>query len=160
MKGEIKMVKTFAEWVHSVQAELEKLESVKSYLNATGEERRRAFSLLYDLSDFCDTASELVCMIDNPEGIFKSEFSILRSNQIMSAIHRLRLIALREPESAESAPKVERIQDKIINQLHELKKNHPDQVILIETPNGTVSLKIGEAQIFEGMRGEIVVDNE
>ena len=30
----------------------------------------------------------------------------------------------------------------------------------METPKGSVELKIGDALIYEGMRGEIVIDNE
>lgn len=49
---------------------------------------------------------------------------------------------------------------KVIKQLNKLKEEHPDQVIIVETPKGTVSLKIGDALIYEGMRGEIVIDSE
>lgn len=50
--------------------------------------------------------------------------------------------------------------DKIIKQLDKLKKENPEQVIIVETPNGTVSCKIGDALIYEGMCGEIVIDSE
>ena len=50
--------------------------------------------------------------------------------------------------------------DKIIKQLDKLKAECPTQEIIIETPKGTVSFKIGDALIYEGMHGEIVIDSE
>lgn len=50
--------------------------------------------------------------------------------------------------------------DRIIKQLHKLKKEHPDHLIIVETSKGSVSLKIGDALIYEGMCGEIVIDSE
>mgnify|MGYP006967157950 CR=1 FL=1 len=50
--------------------------------------------------------------------------------------------------------------DKVIKQLDKLKIEYPDQEIIVETPKGTVSLKIGDALIYEGMGGEIVIDSE
>ena len=50
--------------------------------------------------------------------------------------------------------------DKVIKQLDKLKEEHPNQEIIVETPEGTVSLKIGDALIYEGCRGEIVIDSE
>lgn len=50
--------------------------------------------------------------------------------------------------------------DNVIKYLDKFKKENPDQVIIVETPNGTVELKIGDALIYEGMRGEIVIDSE
>ena len=50
--------------------------------------------------------------------------------------------------------------DDVISVLDKLKLTHPEQVIIVETPNGSVELKIGDALIYEGMRGEIVIDSE
>lgn len=50
--------------------------------------------------------------------------------------------------------------DEIISNLDKLKNDHPEQIIIVETPNGTVELKIGDAIIYEGMGGEIVIDSE
>ena len=50
--------------------------------------------------------------------------------------------------------------NKIIKKLNKLKAEHPEQKIIVETPNGSVELKIGDALIYEGMRGEIVIDSE
>lgn len=50
--------------------------------------------------------------------------------------------------------------DKVIKQLDKLKIEYPDQEIIVETPKGTVSLRIGDALIYEGMGGEIVIDSE
>ena len=50
--------------------------------------------------------------------------------------------------------------DKIIKKLDKLKAEHPDQKIIVETPNGSVEFKIGDALIYEGMGGEIVIDGE
>ena len=50
--------------------------------------------------------------------------------------------------------------DKIIRKLDKLKAEHPEQVIIVETPEGSASLKIGDALIYEGISGEIVIDSE
>lgn len=50
--------------------------------------------------------------------------------------------------------------DKIIDKLKRFQKEWPDCTLIVETPNGTVSLKIGDALIYEGMKGEIVIDSE
>lgn len=50
--------------------------------------------------------------------------------------------------------------DKIINKLDRLKEDNPEQVIIVETPNGSVDCKIGDANIYEGCNGEIVIDSE
>lgn len=52
------------------------------------------------------------------------------------------------------------IRDKVIKVLDDLKAKYPEQKIIVETPSGTVNLKIGDALIYEGMRGEIVIDSE
>lgn len=52
------------------------------------------------------------------------------------------------------------IRNKTIKLLDELKKKNPSQKIVVETTNGTVSLKISDALIYEGMNGEIVIDSE
>ena len=50
--------------------------------------------------------------------------------------------------------------DKVIKQLDKLKIECPKQEIIVETPKGTVSFRIGDALIYEGCRGEIVIDSE
>lgn len=50
--------------------------------------------------------------------------------------------------------------DNLIKYLDKFKKECPDQIIIAETPNGTVWFKIGEALIYEGMGGEVVMDSE
>lgn len=50
--------------------------------------------------------------------------------------------------------------DKVIKQLDKLKVECPNQEIIVETPKGTVSFRIGDALIYEGMGGEIVIDSE
>jgi len=52
------------------------------------------------------------------------------------------------------------IKNKTIKILDELKEKNPGQKIIVETPNGTVSLKISDALIYEGINGEIVIDSE
>lgn len=56
--------------------------------------------------------------------------------------------------------KVKDIRNKTIKILDELKKKNPEQEIVVETPNGTVSLKISDALVYEGINGEIVIDSE
>ena len=47
-----------------------------------------------------------------------------------------------------------------ISCLDKLKKANPNQEIIVETPKGTVSLKIGDALIYEDNCGKIVIDSE
>lgn len=49
---------------------------------------------------------------------------------------------------------------KAIEVLNKLKTDHPDQMLIVETPMGTVELRIGDAIIYEGMNREIVIDSE
>lgn len=48
----------------------------------------------------------------------------------------------------------------VIKYLDKLKKENPNQILIIETPKGSVKLKIGDALIYEGRCGEIVIDSE
>ena len=50
--------------------------------------------------------------------------------------------------------------DDAISVLDKLKSTHPEQIITVETPKGSVELKIGDALIYESMGGEIVIDSE
>lgn len=95
------MTKTFEEWVSAVKAKFDELEAVRFYLNEKGEERRQVFETLHELSCFCSTASELVEMIDNPEGSCQSERKLLESGHANSPIFRLRVIASNEAETTE-----------------------------------------------------------
>ena len=45
---------------------------------------------------------------------------------------------------------------KIIKKLDKLKAEHPEQKIIVETPKGSVELKIGDALIYKGICGEQV----
>lgn len=95
------MVKTFEEWKSAVKAQYNELDAVRFYLNEKGEERRQAFDLLYDLSNFCSTATEMVEWLDDPEGLGKQECLWLQSGHTMRSIHRLRMIALNEAKTTE-----------------------------------------------------------
>lgn len=47
-----------------------------------------------------------------------------------------------------------------MKKMEELKRLDPDQVILIETPEGSVQCKLGDALIYDDPRGWIVIDSE
>lgn len=49
---------------------------------------------------------------------------------------------------------------KVIEVMNKLKADHPDQILIVETPEATVELRIGNAAIYEGMGREIVIDSE
>lgn len=49
---------------------------------------------------------------------------------------------------------------KTIEVLNKLKNDHPDQTFIVETPKGTLELRVGDAIIYEGMNREIVIDSE
>lgn len=50
--------------------------------------------------------------------------------------------------------------DDVLNVLDRLKSTHPEQAIVVETPNGSVEVRIGDTLIYEGLNGEIVIDSE
>ena len=52
------------------------------------------------------------------------------------------------------------IKREIFKQLDKLKKECPEQVIIVETPKGSVELKIGDALIYDDPNGAIVIDSE
>lgn len=49
---------------------------------------------------------------------------------------------------------------KLIAILDALKRDTPEQVLVMETPKGTVSLKIGDALVYEDPHGWVVIDSE
>ena len=50
--------------------------------------------------------------------------------------------------------------NKVIKQLDKLKKDSPDTENILETPRGTMSVKIKDVLIYEGLNGELVLDAE
>lgn len=50
--------------------------------------------------------------------------------------------------------------DKIISLLDQMKEYYPEQEIILETVDGSVSCKIKDANIYDGMGEEIVIDAE
>lgn len=50
--------------------------------------------------------------------------------------------------------------DKIIKQLDKLKSNYGNTIITMETPQGTVSCKVKEANIYSDPNWNIVIDSE
>lgn len=49
---------------------------------------------------------------------------------------------------------------KLIRLLDKIKQVNPEQVLVVETPKGTVSLKIGDALVYEDPHGWVVIDSE
>jgi hypothetical protein len=49
---------------------------------------------------------------------------------------------------------------RVVKYLDKFKKENPNQELIVETPNGSVELKIGDALIYVGVGGEIVIDSE
>ena len=52
------------------------------------------------------------------------------------------------------------VRNEIIYLLDKLKFLFPDTVITMETPGNTVSCRVGDALIYDGMDGSIVIDTE
>ena len=50
--------------------------------------------------------------------------------------------------------------DEFLMMLDKFKKQNPDQVIIMETPYGTVECKIGDANIYDDPYGKIIIDAE
>lgn len=89
-------IKSFDDWKSSVAAERRKLNEVRYYLNAQGSERLRVFSVLENLSDFCDTAGEMVAWIDSRERLDRWDIKAIESDHARPAIAALRRIVKTE----------------------------------------------------------------
>lgn len=48
----------------------------------------------------------------------------------------------------------------MVSLLDTFKQESPDQILIVETPEGSVSLRIGDALIYEDGYGRVVVDSE
>ncbi len=88
----MKIVANYEEWKSAVQAEVDKLRAVRPYLNKSGEDRLNVMIELLSLSDFCDTAAELVEWIKTREGLNRYENEHLNSAHAQTPIHRLQKI--------------------------------------------------------------------
>lgn len=48
----------------------------------------------------------------------------------------------------------------VMNSLCKLRKEQPNQIIVIETPKGTLQVRLGDAHIYESLDGKIIIDSE
>lgn len=87
------MVTNYTEWKAAVTAEHKKLFDVSHYLNDNGEERKRVFSTLTSLADFCETPEELLAWIKSRDGFDKYDMAAIESGHATLAIKALRKIA-------------------------------------------------------------------
>lgn len=86
------MVTNYIEWKAAVAAEHKKLAEVSYYLNDNGKERMRVFSILANLSQFCETPEELLAWIESRDGFDKYDVSAVESCHATLAIKSLRKI--------------------------------------------------------------------
>ena len=63
-------------------------------------------------------------------------------------------------QDLEELIKIAQTEQSVIERLEILQKENPEQVFIVETPQGTVELKIGDALIYEDMHGKFVIDSE
>lgn len=89
-------VTNYAEWKAAVASEHKKLFEVSHYLNENGEERKRVFSTLTSLADFCETPEELLAWIENKDGLDKYDVAAVESDHARLAIKALRNIAKKD----------------------------------------------------------------
>lgn len=54
----------------------------------------------------------------------------------------------------------QKIKDRLITLLYELKKINPNQEIIIETSGKLIRCKLKDALIYEGVKREIIIDSE
>ena len=81
---------SYADWCKAVKAEYDKLDACRFYLNADGEERRRAYFQLWDMSNYCTGPEELLAWIDDKEGLNKQDIEALNSAFAIRPINFLR----------------------------------------------------------------------
>lgn len=86
------MITNYAEWKAAVTAEHKKLFEASHYLNENGEERKRVFSTLASLADFCETPEELLAWIESRDGFDKYDVAAVESGHATLAIKSLRKI--------------------------------------------------------------------
>jgi len=48
----------------------------------------------------------------------------------------------------------------LIQYMKQFQKEHPNCILVAETPDCFARMRLGDILIYEGMRGEIVFDNE
>lgn len=88
----------FNEWQIAVKEEYDKLHACYCWLTEEGKERRYVYFTLWDLSNFCATAKELVNLLDSREGLDSFQTSALNSVFSHTPIEKLRDIAANETE--------------------------------------------------------------
>lgn len=104
----------------------------------------------------------LVQFCIDPENHSKDWFEVINFQAKCRKWKRLDWLAYAwcELPTSEDQSKNDEYKQDIINKLDDLKRNHPDQHMIIETPQGSMNLRIGNSLIYEGMNGEIVIDSE
>ena len=50
--------------------------------------------------------------------------------------------------------------EEIVEFLDLIKKENPDQIIVVETPKGCTTTRIGDALIYDDPHGWVVIDSE
>lgn len=48
---------------------------------------------------------------------------------------------------------------RLLRHIDKFKKKYPDQTLIIEMPNMSLSLRLGDVSVYKGIGGEIVVDD-
>ena len=86
-------IKNFTDWQNAVKAEYDKLDACCEYLNDAGNDRRKAYYNLYELSTLCVDARDLVEWIDNREGMSHYQSAVLNYHAAETPIAKLRDIA-------------------------------------------------------------------
>lgn len=50
--------------------------------------------------------------------------------------------------------------ENLVKLLDRIKHDYPDQVLVVETPRGTVTVRIGDVLIYDDPLGQVVIDSE
>lgn len=88
-----------------------------------------------------------------------NKYKSLYADEVQKRIELINLINEKEKKDDKKENQDVNAND-IIRMLEKLKRINGNQIVIVETPKGTASLKLKDALIYEGCVGEIVLDSE
>lgn len=102
---------------------------------------------LVDLDPFLETIDDAIKrMVMTRNGLGAELYINLKESLVGLPIHK--------------QPELPMTPDRIVRALDKLKKANGEQIVIVETPDGTLSVRLQDALIYEGYQGEIVIDSE
>jgi hypothetical protein len=86
-------IETFDAWTSTLREGWNRLDSVLFYLNENGKERYRAYRTLLDLAAFCNSAVEMLEMLEKKDDMSLGDRELLESSQLVLPLRKLHRLA-------------------------------------------------------------------